>query len=531
MDDRMRPVHDGIPQLWHQAQQFTAQGRVEEAMSALARLIVLEPGNTNAHLLSSAVAYTQGHLRASAQYALDAARTPIADAVVLGNVVMALLRTGEVAQAHACMQSPIIAKRLPPTVLLRLANAQQAMECHAEAIGLIERAIASGADDAGARFLHSIELMFMGRKQEAEAELLRCLDMGIHSGRASLMLARLRKQTAQTNHIDAIRLRLGQAAPGSEDQAALEFALYKELEDLGEYDDAWNALARGNARMAALLHPDPARQERLVDGLIERTHSIPMSDATASGVDAASQSQPIFIIGMPRSGTTLLDRILGGHSEVTSVGELGDFARQIRWAADHVGGEPIDEMLLGRLSGLDLTEVGRRYLMQSRWRSNTRFYIDKLPVNYFLAGLIAHALPQARILHLVRDPMAVCFSNYRAFFGAGYGYSYDLNALAGHYRDYRRLMRHWHRLCPGRILDVDYDRLTSEPEHVAREISMFCGLDFEPRCLDLAQNRSPIATLSAMQFEHGIRPSESAAWRQYTSHLSVLQTALADVSI
>jgi hypothetical protein len=240
------------------------------------------------------------------------------------------------------------------------------------------------------------------------------------------------------------------------------------------------------------------------------------------GADADGP-QPIFVVGMPRSGTTLLERILGNHSQVTSAGELGDFARQLRWTADHVTDRAIDDTILAKLQALDFTIIGKRYLQQTQWRSpDTAYFVDKLPANHLWAGIIARALPRARILHLVRDPMDVCFSNYRAFFGGGYAYSYDLDALAQHYLDYRRLMAHWHRFAPGRILDVPYARLTRDSEAMAGEIFEFCGLDFEEGCLDLTRNRTPVATLSAMQVRNEINKTAFEEWHPYERYLGNL---------
>jgi len=509
-------------ELWQEAERRLARGQGAEALALIDRWCDREPGNTGAHLMAAAVAHALGRLRESAAHAIDAADTDVDDAALLGSTITGLLKTGEVARARQCMEHPLLRQALPGRTLLGFASAMQAMGCHAEALALIDRALAGGMDDPGVRFQRSIELMFNGRSGEAEREVEEALASGLANGRASLMLSRQRRQTPERNHVDDIRRRIGRADPASEDRAALEFALYKEYEDLELHEEAWQALERGNRVMAGMLRPDAGAHTRRIDALIERTAA--RDRATAS--EPATNPQPIFIVGMPRSGTTLLDRILGAHTQVTSAGELGDFGRQLRWAADCPGVEPIDERLLERLDRVDFAEVGRRYLSQTRWRSATVRYIDKLPVNYQLAGLVARALPNARILHMVRDPMATCFSNYRAYFGAGYGYSYDLAALAAHHHDYRRLMRHWHRTVPGRILDVDYARLAADPEAALRDILEFCGLDFEPGCLDLRNNRAPVATLSAMQVGGGIRASEDDAWRRYAGHLSGLASAL-----
>jgi len=181
------------------------------------------------------------------------------------------------------------------------------------------------------------------------------------------------------------------------------------------------------------------------------------------------------------------------------------------------------------MPALDYAGIGARYFAQTQWRApGTSHFIDKLPINYMQLGFIRQALPGARILHMTRAPMDVCFSNYRAFFGEGYAYSYALDALAAHYLDYRRLMRHWHSVMPDAILDVSYNALTGDSERVAREVFDFCGLAFEPTALDIRTNMTAAATLSTMQVRDGIQRREGD-WQPYASQLDALRRKIDDV--
>jgi len=336
-----------------------------------------------------------------------------------------------------------------------------------------------------------------------------------------LALTRLHKQTAEKNHLNDLRERLQEVEQGTEDHAALEFAVYKELEDTGRYDLAWGALERGNAILFARQQYDSSYERQLFDNLIRRC-----TPQLLQAADVGHEGpQPIFIIGMPRSGTTLLDRVLGNHSQVVSAGELDDFGLQLRWVADHR--TTLDDYVLQRLPELDYAELGRRYLERTQWRAQgARFYVDKLPRNWMVAGLIHRALPQARILNLVRDPMDVCFSNFRALLGDTFPWSYDLQALAAHYRQYRRVLAHWHAAMPGQILDVPYNELTRDPETMARKVLDYCGLEWEPGCVDITRNKAAVATLSMSQVREPIHTRFFEEWRNYEQQLQPLRQAI-----
>ena len=525
-------------QLWQAAQQHLARNDARAARAALEALVAAVPGHTHAHLLLGGLAHADGRLRAATRHALDAARALPDDAGAIAAIVNALLLVGELTRARECLAHPAIARCTQGPVLAALASAQQMLGDHPAALQLLDRAIAAGLDNADLRYLRGVQLTFNGRLEEAQTELETCLRMGPTYGRASVTLARLRTQTAQVNHLAQIETRLARVPRGSEDHAAFEFARYKELEDLGRFDEAWAALARGNAIMFARLNHDSALESHRIDALIARCSADFVRHSDVSVADASqtdirhSGPQPIFIVGMPRSGTTVLERVLGNHSCVTSAGELGDFARQLRWSADHVTAEPIDETILARSDAIDFAEVGRRYLAQTQWRALAKpWFVDKLPINFVQLGFIRRALPQARILHMTRDPMDVCFSNFKAFFGAGYAYSYDLGALAAQYRDYRRLMQHWHAVMPDRILDVAYADLVENPEAVARRVFEFCGLGFEREAIDIRRNAGPVATLSTMQVREGIHARAQGEWQRYAAQLGELEQQLVAAGI
>ncbi|HJW46059.1 MAG TPA: sulfotransferase [Lysobacter sp.] len=511
------------PAAWDRAQAALARRDLHEARDQLQATLRAQPTHVQARLLLAGVCLAEGQLRDACTQLLQARADLPDDAATVCRVAQALLRVGESVAVRDCLDHPAIASCRDGSTLAALAHVQQLLGQHAESLALMERARACGFDNADFRYFRSIQLQFHGRLDEAEQELEGCLRMGPTYGRASLTLARLRTQTRERNHLEDIRTQLARVAGGSEDHAAFEFAQYKELEDLGEFDAAFAALTRANAIMHRRLAHDPATETRQYQALMAACDRDFLHPAEAKPQGPV----PIFIIGLPRAGTTVLDRILGNHAQVTCAGELGDFASQLRWSADQPGRTLLDPALVGRLVALDFAEIGQRYLAQTQWRARGRdYFVDKLPANFMVAGLIAKALPHARLLHVTREPMDVCFSNYRALFGDMYAYSYDMDALAAHHRNYRRLMTHWQAAAPGRILHVDYQQLVTAPEDTAREVMAFCGLPYQAGCTDLALNVAPVATLSSPQVREGIHARGIAQWKRYERQLQPLWQAL-----
>ncbi len=306
-------------------------------------------------------------------------------------------------------------------------------------------------------------------------------------------------------------------------RADFEYARFKVLDDLGRHDEAWTSLARCNALMHELNPYDALGESAVVDALL----GMPLTSAPGRPDAAPFEGPvPIFIVGMPRSGTTLLDRVLSSHSQVTAAGELVDFWRQLHWVADQPSAKSQGMCrIIERQGEIDYRELGRRYLAQTQWRAGGHgFYIDKLPANIQMVAFIRRALPQARILNLVRDPMDVCFSNYKSVFG---NVGHDLAAVADYQRQHVRLCTHWHERLPGAMLDVSYDALVRDPRSTLRGVLEYCGLGIEDACLSPESNPSPIATPSSSQVREPIHARGLGHWKPYASHLEPLRKALA----
>lgn len=508
---------------WKKIRRYLESDQQAAARIALESLVLRAPANVEARvLLAGSILSIDKRVREAAEHLHAAAKVLPEDADLVAMVALAMLRVGEIAGARKCLENPDVWRTTSIENLMSLAHVHQLLGEHQKSLAFMDRAKAQGHDTADFRYFRGLQLQFNGRLDEAADEMERCLRMGPTFGRATLALARSKRQTSERNHLAYIREQILRVEKGTEDHASFEFALYKELEDLGDHQSAWEALQRGNAIMNQRLKHEIEEENSLFESLIALT----TENFLRADFGALTEGpQPIFVIGLPRSGTTLLERILGNHSMVESAGELSDFPRQMQWQADHFSFPVLDRELVARAPNLDYASIGKRYLEQSQWRAKGKTsYVDKLPPNFMLAGFIHLALPNAPILHIKRDPMDVCFSNYKAMFGDSYPYSYDMENLASHYSNYRRLMAHWHQVMPDRILDVSYNALVRDSERTVREILSYCKLPYEPGCADLTRNGTPVATISSVQTRQRINDRSIGEWRRYERQLAELRS-------
>lgn len=514
------------------AQQHIQAQQWLPAQVALESLLEREPADVATRMELARVMLRQGLMRAQGEQLVQASQTPAADHQLTAQLVQRLCFSGEIAAARACLDRFESRPASSADILVVQAHLRWNLGEFERARALLERALGAGVDEPGEHHFYAMLLQFSGDTERAGQVLDMCLQRWPRFGSAAVSLSNLRKQTPATQHLDFLRQQL-ECLPLGSDNPEIRFvhaefaaALFKELDDLGQHAAAWQSLAHSNALMHELNPYDGAGEEAIVEALIDASrHS---GKANATGAPRLDGPTPIFIVGMPRSGTTLLDRMLSNHSQVTSAGEINDALRQLHWVTDVVPAG-VRGMLeaIRRSRKIDFAELGARYLEQTQWRAHGRpYYIDKLPGNIQIVPFIRRALPHARILHMVRDPMDVCFSNFKAMFGNVSAYSYDLRSLAHYYGLYIRLVNHWHDTMPGAMLDVPYAELVTDPEANLRRVLDHCGLTMEQACLHPERNSAPVATPSSVQVREGIHARGIGQWRHYATQLEPLKVML-----
>ena len=347
-------------------------------------------------------------------------------------------------------------------------------------------------------------------------------------GDAYWSLANLKTYRFSDDEVERMRGLEALPGPGVPDRAHLCFALGKALEDRGDYGGSWAFYERGNSLMRTKSGYRPEAIENNTSRLLEVCSEEFFAARTAAG---AAAHDPIFIVGLPRSGSTLLEQILASHPDVDGTQELHDIPRIVSEFQGQ-GSNCVSARYPDLLPGLDplLFEcLGRRYLDETRvYRRGRPRFVDKMPNNFRHIGLIHLMLPNARIIDIRREPMACCVSNLKQLFARGQEFCSGIEEIARYYRTYLELMRHWDRVLPGRVLRVSYEDLVEDLGANVRRILAYCGLEYDPACLEFHRSRRAINTPSSEQVRQPLFREGLSHWRHYDPWLDPLRETLGD---
>ncbi len=393
------------------------------------------------------------------------------------------------------------------------------------AIAHHQRAIVLKPDLADAYNNMGNALKDLGRLAEAEQAFRTALELDPKLAGVYVNLADSRKFTEDDPHLAAMQALEHQDGLSATDRMHLDFALGKAYADLKDHGRSFGHLIAGNAQKRRRVDYD----EAATMGLFDRMQAVFTRDLIAAkGGSGDPSAVPIFVLGMPRSGTTLIEQILASHADVHGAGEL-----KILDEIVNTTGGPQDRSIpypesVAATDGSALKAIGARYVAELRKLSPAAKHVtDKMPSNFFFTGLIHLALPNARIIHAVRDPVDTCVSCFSKLFSAEQSHTYDLAELGRYHRRYQALMAHWHRVLPkGRLLDVRYEDVVADLEGQARRILAHCGLDWDPRCLEFHRTERPVRTASASQVRRPIYQSAIGRWRAYADYLEPLLAEL-----
>lgn len=504
---------------WHRAQALESAGALNDARATYAAILAASPRQLMVQLRLSTLEQTAGRYRASRQHALDAAETisqtrrweglPYVTLRLLAfderDLVLRLILGADWSSSQVLAQSPSLSQHLS------LCGDEVA------ALRLLDAARKRGQPDHRLEYSRANSLRHQGRMDEATAAYERCIALAPLFPYAHWSLAYHAPALPGMARVGRVRAALADGRRDASARAHLHYALFKELDAAGEVDHAWEELLAG-ARLMHEMQPHEAAAEEAGIAALMDDGKVPVRAARLMRGQARI---PVFIVGMPRTGTTVLERILGGHPQVADAGELNDFQHAVSLASDRFIQFPSGTEDVAALATVDPGAIGRNYLERTGPRYGGRSHlVDKNPQNFFAAGLIASALPQARIICLVREPVDACFSNLKELFAPGaYPYSYDLDDLADHYARFRRLADHWRNSLPEQFLCVAYEELVADPVQVAGRVMEFCGLPPDLECVDITRNLSRASTASSSQVRQPIHGRNVGSWRRYAHKL------------
>jgi len=399
---------------------------------------------------------------------------------------------------------------------------------HQRAIEIYRQLLLSTPEDAELQLSIAHAQKTLGQRQQAIDSYRRAAALRPTFGDAYWSLANLK--TYRFTDEELAQLRAAQSAPatGPVDRYHLCFALGKALEDRGEFEDSFRYYETGNA----LKRTESKYRADIIEQNTQQQVEVCSAEFFANRIGWGAQDpDPIFIVGLPRSGSTLLEQILASHSQVEGTQELATIQQIVTTlrGRDPDLNNPRYPRILTQMSGADFLKLGEQYLADTRvYRTGKPFFIDKMPNNFRHIGLVHLMLPNARIIDARREPMACCFSNLKQLFANGQEFTYGIDDIARYYRTYLTLMRHWDRVLPGRVLRIQHEDVVNDLEGNVRRMLDFCGLEFESRCIEFHKTERSVRTASSEQVRQPLFREGLDQWRHFEPWLEPLKSALGE---
>jgi tetratricopeptide (TPR) repeat protein len=448
------------------------------------------------------------------------------DPLIRHNIASALISLHDFHAALTHLRKALNLKPGQVESLALTATCYNRMSRSAEGLPFAERALRMSPDNAEARSAYAEALINLGRMDDAEKELKTAITTKLSVPRSYQSLSSVRKFSAGAPELEALRHEIDNPDYSEKELSPLHYAAAKMCSDAKLYDEAMAHYLKAKAASAATY--DINAYEKRVDHLIALFN--PFFLSTRKNFGDPSQ-KPVFIVGMPRSGTTLTEQIISSHAQVAGAGELGEMASIARTIGDNPRMPERSAASMTSLSEAESKQYAQRYLkFIARTSHEAARVTDKMPHNFEQLGLIALLFPNATIIHCKRDAIDNCLSCYMNAFSEAHAYNTDLTKLGRYYRAYNKLMTHWHKVLPGRVFDNQYETLVADQEGQTRKLIEHCKLPWDEACLNYTENERSVTTISRWQVRQPIYRSSMKRWKPYEKHLGPLIEALGDLA-
>lgn len=504
-----------------------SRGDLEAAGSACRKVLKQQPDLVQAHFLVGLVALEAKDRKTAFSAFQSVVRLNKDHAAAWAHLAKLYMSEGQVNKADSALRETMRIRPDDPIVLDLIGTTLSLMGEHGVAQTFYGRANTLKTDFPP--FMQNLanNLVYHGDTEEADKVFQRIITLQPNSPQAHWALASSTKATG-TRHIEEMQALQAKARGNPRARAFYLYALGKEYEDLKQWEKAFEAFSAGAAaRRETVEYDEPAEVE-----MFDYLQANYTADWLAAQPPGNPDPSPIFVLGQPRTGTTLVERIITAHSQVHSAGELQQLGLALRRLSDYRDPKRFSAKLFAAAKDVDPAKVGGMYLQtSSRMRGETPRFVDKLPQNYLLIPQILSALPNAKIIHLVRNPMDACFSSFKQLFADAYLHSYEQSEMARHHLRYRELMACWHERFSGRIYDISYEDTAADLEPNARALVDYLDLPWEDACLNFHQQEGAVSTASAVQVREPAHTRSIGRWRRYENQLQPMLKILENAGI
>ena len=504
-----------------------AAGRLDAASACCKRLLGAKPDLVEAHFLVGLIAVEMRQTGTAISAFGSVTKLEPGHGAAWANLARLFMLAGQAARADAALEKAAVHHDGNPMVLDLIGSVYSLLGDQVEASRWIEKAVHKAPDHVPFLVNQANNHVFLGAVDQAQGVLNRALGLQPGNPNAHWILANVRRARDRA-HVDRLRELLREGHRNPRALAFLYYGLGKELEDLEQWEEAFDAFGRGAEARRSTMEFD----EKAEIDMFRAFGQTFTAEWFAREGTAHDDPSPIFVVGQPRTGTTLIERIITSHSRVHSAGELRQFGTCVRRLSDYREPTRYSARLARLAARVDCGKLGRAYMLTTeKLRGAAPRFVDKLPPNYLYIPLILKALPNARVVHLTRNPMDACFASFKQLFADAYPHSYDQAEMARHHARYFHLMALWRERFGDRFLDISYEGTARDLEPNARALIEFLGLPWEDACLEFHKQDTAVTTASAVQVRQPVHTGSIGRWRRYEAHLAVMRRTLEEQGV